>query len=136
MMDVDDDDVTLQQFIRKCQKAAGRISQQVANRNANKNTGRNSNNNNQSNANKNTGSSNTGSGSNSSSTPRLTDAEKANLMKEGKCFYCREQGHVSRSCPKKKKDPSTTLVSANPEKSKAAAELEAAKESDSGKESA
>ena len=135
-----DEAVTLEQFTHKCQIASRLISQQVASRNANKNSGRNSSSN-QNNTNKNNTVSSTGSGSNSSSSSRLTDAEKATLMKEGKCFYCREPGHVSRSCPKKK-DPGASLASATPEesskksKNKTAADLEAAEESDSGKESA
>ncbi|KAI0288500.1 hypothetical protein B0F90DRAFT_1827404 [Multifurca ochricompacta] len=31
----------------------------------------------------------------------LTNDEKKNLMKEGRCFHCRAQGHMSRFCPKK-----------------------------------
>ena len=31
----------------------------------------------------------------------LTDAEKEQLRKEGRCFRCRLQGHLSFSCPKK-----------------------------------
>lgn len=112
------------------------ISQQVANRNANanKNSGR-------SNNNRNNSPSNTGSNqSSSSTTSRLTDTEKAALMKEGKCFYCREQGHVSRSCPKKK-DPVAALASATPrdsdKRNKVTADLVAAEESsDSKKEHA
>ena len=138
MMDVDDDDVTLQQFIRKCQKAAGRISQQFANRNANKTPSRN---NNQSSANKGNNLSSTNLNSNASQNSRLTDTEKAALMKEGKCFVCREQGHISRNCPKKKKDSNSTTVATtapeDPKKKKKTVDLEAAEESDSsGKESA
>jgi hypothetical protein len=31
----------------------------------------------------------------------LTDADKAKLQKEGRCFRCQQQGHISRNCPKK-----------------------------------
>ena len=31
----------------------------------------------------------------------LTTTEKARLRQEGKCFYCREPGHVALQCPKK-----------------------------------
>ena len=30
---------------------------------------------------------------------RLTTEERTLLMKEGKCFKCRKQGHLSRDCP-------------------------------------
>ena len=30
---------------------------------------------------------------------RLTTEERAQLMKEGKCFKCRKQGHLSKDCP-------------------------------------
>ena len=32
---------------------------------------------------------------------RMTDAEKTEHMRSGKCFNCHSQGHVSRDCPKK-----------------------------------
>jgi hypothetical protein len=32
---------------------------------------------------------------------KLTFAEKGKLMKEGKCFYCKEPGHLIKACPKK-----------------------------------
>lgn len=52
-------------------------------------------------------------GSGSRSDPIEIDAltvEQRKLMQEGKCFYCKEQGHISRECPKKMKDeiPETT----------------------------
>lgn len=31
---------------------------------------------------------------------RLTDEERTKLAKEGKCFRCREQGHIAADCPK------------------------------------
>lgn len=34
---------------------------------------------------------------------RLTPNERNQLMKEGKCFYCKEQGHLSTDCPAKKR---------------------------------
>ena len=33
----------------------------------------------------------------------LTDAERARLRRVGGCFYCRELGHMSRDCPRKKR---------------------------------
>jgi hypothetical protein len=30
---------------------------------------------------------------------KLTVEEREKLMKEGKCFQCRKQGHLSRDCP-------------------------------------
>ena len=30
---------------------------------------------------------------------RLTTEERTLLMKEGKCFKCQKQGHLSRDCP-------------------------------------
>jgi Retrotransposon gag protein/Zinc knuckle len=31
----------------------------------------------------------------------LSDEEKRRLMAEGRCFFCKQQGHMSRNCPKK-----------------------------------
>jgi hypothetical protein len=31
----------------------------------------------------------------------MTAAERERYMAQGLCFYCKEQGHVSRDCPKK-----------------------------------
>ena len=31
----------------------------------------------------------------------VTEADKERYKKEGRCFFCRVQGHVSRSCSKK-----------------------------------
>ena len=35
---------------------------------------------------------------------RLTVEERTKLMKEGRCFRCKLQGHLSRDCPGEKKD--------------------------------
>ena len=36
----------------------------------------------------------------------VTEADKEQYKKEGRCFFCRAQGHVSRSCSKKATTPS------------------------------
>lgn len=33
---------------------------------------------------------------------QLTEPLKARLLREGRCFYCREVGHLALSCPKKR----------------------------------
>ena len=35
-------------------------------------------------------------------TGRLSDEERAKLLKEGRCFRCKKMGHMSRNCPDKK----------------------------------
>jgi hypothetical protein len=32
---------------------------------------------------------------------RLNEAERKRLQAEGRCFFCKAQGHMSRQCPKK-----------------------------------
>ena len=39
---------------------------------------------------------------------RLTTEERTTLMKEGKCFKCRKQGHLSRDCPTRNQAQNTT----------------------------
>ena len=34
---------------------------------------------------------------------KLTDAERDKLRKAGACFFCREVGHMSKQCPRRKK---------------------------------
>ena len=34
----------------------------------------------------------------------LTLDECANYMKEGRCFFCKDKGHMSKACPKKQKN--------------------------------
>jgi Zinc knuckle len=36
-------------------------------------------------------------------TNRTPDPDRERLIREGRCFYCKEQGHLSRECPVKKK---------------------------------
>lgn len=43
---------------------------------------------------------NAASSSQDSKLGKLTDAERERLRKEGRCFRCREKGHLSRNCPK------------------------------------
>ncbi|KAJ5143092.1 uncharacterized protein N7515_001879 [Penicillium bovifimosum] len=129
-----DKSVSLEQFIHKCQIASRLIAQQVAARNATRNTNRNNN----------SGTAGRGEASRSTSTnneiTRLTDAEKATLMKERKCFICREQGHVSYNCPKKtNKNERTAVASATvtgaKAKTKTKDEIEEAEtDADSGNE--
>ena len=38
----------------------------------------------------------------------VTEADKERYKKEGRCFFCRAQGHVSRSCSKKTAIPQKT----------------------------
>lgn len=33
--------------------------------------------------------------------PKLTQADKERLRREGKCFYCKEAGHIAERCPNK-----------------------------------
>lgn len=33
---------------------------------------------------------------------RLTIEDRTQLMKAGKCFYCKQEGHLARDCPIKK----------------------------------
>lgn len=38
---------------------------------------------------------------NNSSRPKMTDQEKKQLMRDGRCFYCKEKGHLAARCPNK-----------------------------------
>ena len=48
----------------------------------------------------------------SSNPGRLSNSERDTLMKEGRCFNCKEQGHITRECLKKK--PAGTVAAAHP----------------------
>jgi hypothetical protein len=45
-------------------------------------------------------------------TPTLSLTERQTLMKEGRCFNCREPGHMTRECLKKKTAPATVTATA------------------------
>jgi hypothetical protein len=47
-----------------------------------------------------------------SSNPRLPDAERESLLREGRCFTCKMPGHLSRDCPSKQK---TTVATTSAE---------------------
>jgi hypothetical protein len=38
---------------------------------------------------------------------QITTDERTELMKAGKCFTCRKQGHLSRDCPQRLSRPRT-----------------------------
>ncbi|OJD10466.1 hypothetical protein ACJ73_09783 [Blastomyces percursus] len=38
------------------------------------------------------------------STNQPSDAERQELMRMGKCYFCKEHGHISRNCPRKKRN--------------------------------
>ncbi|OQE45620.1 hypothetical protein PENNAL_c0628G04575, partial [Penicillium nalgiovense] len=59
-------------------------------------------------------------------TPGLSPAERETLMKEGRCFYYKEQGHMTRECPKKKPTLAAvaTAPTANPARVNEIIELE------------
>ena len=64
----------------------------------------------------------------------LSASERETLMKEGRCFYCKEQGHMTRECPKKKSTLSAVIASVvNLSRVNEIVELEVETESDSGK---
>jgi Zinc knuckle len=48
-------------------------------------------------------------------TRSLSDEEKRRLMAEGRCFFCKQQGHMSRNCPKKPSHSSTVPTTPQPQ---------------------
>jgi hypothetical protein len=46
----------------------------------------------------------------------LTDEERKKLSQEGRCFRCRQQGHMSRDCPKKGQNARVNQTQATPKK--------------------
>src|SRR5690606_29325497 len=39
----------------------------------------------------------------------ISTEERTRMMKTGSCFYCREQGHIAKECPKKRKDRNSSI---------------------------
>jgi hypothetical protein len=68
-------------------------------------------------------------------TNQLSKAEKEKLMKEGKCFLCKEGGHRARNCPTNKGKSRRTEGNRKSEPSKArTAHIEEVKEEESAEE--
>jgi Zinc knuckle len=44
----------------------------------------------------------------------LSEEEKKRLMAEGRCFFCKQQGHMSRNCPKKPSHQNAAPASPQP----------------------
>jgi hypothetical protein len=112
MIDAGQSSVSLDEFVQKCQIASRLISQQIANRaeNRNKNNRTGGNASNHPNANSNS--------QDRKPTNRLDDKEKAALLKEGRYFVCREQGHISRNCPTKNQTTNAAATSNQESKTK------------------
>lgn len=129
MIDAIRDSVSLDEFVQKSQIAARLISQQIANRAENRNNNKSSR----------TGGIRLNPNMNNQDrkpTNCLDDKEKAALLKEGRYFACREQGHVSRNCPSKSQSAATAAAANQDNKAvKDLEDAEANKSSDSGKES-
>ena len=49
--------------------------------------------------------------------------DKAKLRKEGRCFFCKNQGHISRNCPKRPKNPKETKTPPKKENNRKVATL-------------
>jgi hypothetical protein len=37
------------------------------------------------------------------SSQRMTEREREDLLRQGRCFYCKERGHIATLCPRKQK---------------------------------
>jgi hypothetical protein len=44
----------------------------------------------------------------------LSNEERKRLQAEGRCFFCKAQGHVLKGCPKKKNRPQGGGINAKP----------------------
>lgn len=129
MIDAGQDSVSLEAFIQKCQIASRLISQQISNRAEARGTNKNG----RSGGNTNSRQTPNTSTNDRKPTSPLDDKEKAKLLKEGRCFVCREQGHVSRNCPTK--TATTTAATSNQDdKKKDLKEAETDESDESGKE--
>jgi Zinc knuckle len=47
----------------------------------------------------------------------LSEEEKKRLMAEGRCFFCKQQGHMLRNCPKKPSRSNATPTNPQPSRS-------------------
>ena len=35
--------------------------------------------------------------------PKLTEELRMRLIRQGRCFFCREPGHIAKDCPERKR---------------------------------
>ncbi|KAI2694757.1 transcriptional regulator family: Zinc finger, CCHC-type [Penicillium roqueforti] len=64
----------------------------------------------------------------------MTTTEREALMREGKCFYCKEKGHMTRDCPKKQ--AAAAVVAAADTRTPRVTDLEELESDDQGKATA
>ncbi|KAI3115140.1 transcriptional regulator family: Zinc finger, CCHC-type [Penicillium roqueforti] len=63
----------------------------------------------------------------------MTTTEREALMREGKCFYCKEKGHMTRDCPKKQNTATVAVTSTRTPRISELEELEGNDVQDQGK---